>query len=318
MFSAEDHHLSPVSNLSSLTSLDVSQCAGVTTKGLSCLSSLPYLTSLNASFCPQISDRILHYLTANKSSPITIIKLKNCPGIRNTGLRRLPLLSSLTSLDLQFCPRIKDCGMASICRIPSLKSLNVADCMGLSVASLRNLAECPSLVDLNISNCQGILNSATPEDFAHIPASVTRLSLVQLGVSDDHLSHMTHLASLSCLLLHCKYPVAAMNSLSRFTCLEELAVVGNPHQETLCLVSTLPSLRNLTLSCQMSREGLRSLCTSTLTSTLTSLSLQGVRLQSGTEPISCLTSLRTLRVQHSSSVARVRPSLKFLILDLIC
>ena len=88
-----DKGLKAVSNLTGLTSLDVScitpWCYGVTNKGLRALSSFTGLTSLN---------------------------LRGCNGVTDKGLQALSSLTGLTSLNLFGCSGVTDKGVAALRR----------------------------------------------------------------------------------------------------------------------------------------------------------------------------------------------------------
>ena len=113
-----------LSQLSQLTSLDLSRCNNLTAKTLTPLSQLTSLTSLE--LCDEIDgfadfENFKHYsltLPAFKAlgnvSSLTSLKLSRCAKLTDKGLEELARLPALTSLHLTACPKVTPKGLTAL------------------------------------------------------------------------------------------------------------------------------------------------------------------------------------------------------------
>mmetsp|Transcript_29521 Transcript_29521/g.83272 ORF Transcript_29521/g.83272 Transcript_29521/m.83272 type:complete len:298 (+) Transcript_29521:531-1424(+) len=120
--SVSDSHLSQLSSLTTLRSLDIGSCTHVTDLGLASLASLTRLTTLDMSCC--------HRVTA-------------------AGLASLRPLGGLQNLSLEWC-FIGDSGVEALQNLTGIVSLNLSDC-SLSDAALRHIQTLPNLASLDVS-----------------------------------------------------------------------------------------------------------------------------------------------------------------------
>lgn len=158
----DDEKLSTcLSSLPSLTSLDLSQCFGVTDRVIRSLHPLTGLRNLTLAGCSCITNEGLANLTApnltslslkncdvwdkglaalRRLTALTRLELGQCDEITNAGLEELaPLAPSLTHLDLALCDHITDAGLAVLRGMTSLKKLEVYGCLYVTSKGRRSL-----------------------------------------------------------------------------------------------------------------------------------------------------------------------------------
>lgn len=104
-----DGGLEFLSNLPSLTSLDIEGCDAVTDSGIWYISQIRSLKFLNLTWCGQITNAGLQHIASSLSS-LTTLNLKRCSAVTDAGLLHLmsKLQSTLTSICLLGCDAISD------------------------------------------------------------------------------------------------------------------------------------------------------------------------------------------------------------------
>jgi hypothetical protein len=114
-----------LSQLSQLTSLDLSRCQNLTAMTLKPLSQLTALTSL------ELGDEIDSF--GGEFQGFTHYSL-SLPAFKALGN-----VSSLTSLKLSRCAKLTDKGLAELARLPALTSLHLTDCFRVTAKGLTAL-----------------------------------------------------------------------------------------------------------------------------------------------------------------------------------
>jgi hypothetical protein len=109
-------------NLTRLTRLDISECQGISEKGMRSLQNLIHLKELDCGWNSRLSDALVE---------------------------RFP--RGLTRLDLSYCSGLTDNGIKSISKLKQLKVLNLRRCSQLRNKSLEYISQCSNIVILDIS-----------------------------------------------------------------------------------------------------------------------------------------------------------------------
>ena len=160
-----------LAKLSSLTSVDLSYCSGLTDHGFRCLGSLTSLIQLDMSRCIPISDNEPDYLTSPTArlelafsewdefmflSHLMSLRILNVSwtSISDTGLKCLVGLSSLVDLNLAQCLEITADGLTSLERLESIARLDLSGCPAVDDAVLRSVESLTSLTSLSLEDCR--------------------------------------------------------------------------------------------------------------------------------------------------------------------
>ncbi|CAD7702257.1 unnamed protein product [Ostreobium quekettii] len=127
-----DAALADVGCLTSLKTLALTGCWGVTCQGLESVARLPSLTHLDLRGSEKVTDRGLRALCRLKS--LTSLGLRGCGWsaecglITDEGLAHVTSLASLARLDLCWCGEITDEGMSQVAELKSLAQLSLHGC----------------------------------------------------------------------------------------------------------------------------------------------------------------------------------------------
>ena len=122
-----------LSQLSQLTSLDLSRCQNLTAKTLKPLSQLTALTSL------ELGDEIDSFGGEFDDGEFDDWEAYSHYSLSLRAFKALGNVSSLTSLKLSGCARLTDKGLAELARLPALTSLHLTDCFRVTAKGLTAL-----------------------------------------------------------------------------------------------------------------------------------------------------------------------------------
>ncbi len=128
-----------VSNLTNVTSLNLSGCDGLTDVSLSHLSDLTYLAVLNLSGCDGLTDVSLSHLS--DLTNLAELNLSGCDGLTDVSLSHLSDLTNLASLDLSGCYRLTDASLSHLSDLTNLASLDLNGCFELTEPAVHELRE---------------------------------------------------------------------------------------------------------------------------------------------------------------------------------
>ncbi|MEC7839151.1 MAG: hypothetical protein VX777_03830, partial [Chlamydiota bacterium] len=220
-----DAGLVHISKLTSLNSLDLSDCQQITDAGLEHLSKLTSLKSLDLLFCTVITGAGLEHLS--KLLSLKSLGLSLNGSITEAGLAHLSKLTSLELLVLSNSEEITDAGLAHLSKLPLLESLNLSNCRKITDKGLEHLSKLHLLYSLDLSDCQQI----TGTGLEHLSKLI---SLQSLGLSffrkikDAGLANISKLTSLKSLdLSSCEQITdALLEHLSKLTLLQSLTLDG--------------------------------------------------------------------------------------------
>ncbi|KAK9115512.1 hypothetical protein Sjap_014459 [Stephania japonica] len=187
------------SSLSSLQSLNVSDCRKLTDKGLGKIASgCSDLRRLHLSGCRLISDLSLQALSDNCKF-LEELGLQGCNNITDSGLTILvDGCWRIKVLDVSKCSNVSDVGVSSVCNAcsSSLRTLKMLGCR-IGDPSIVSLAQsCKNLETLVISGCPNISNDSIKSLVITCKDSLKNLRMDScLNLSD---------ASLIYILSHCR------------------------------------------------------------------------------------------------------------------
>jgi hypothetical protein len=156
-----DGDFSSLGKLKSLTTLDMSNNYGMTSKSFGFISELKSLRRLNLDYCVELPDeaiaaisksssieslsldscRLLTAASATHLAAMTGLKELNVHNVRlpDAAIRNLIKIKGLTSLDIAFS-LVSDETLAEIATLPNLKNLNLAVCPNVTLKGIKNLA----------------------------------------------------------------------------------------------------------------------------------------------------------------------------------
>jgi hypothetical protein len=156
-----DGDFSSLGKLKSLTTLNMSNNFGMTSKSFGFIPELKSLRRLNLDYCVELPDEAIAAIA--KSSSIESLSLGSCKKLTVTGthhltamvalkdlnfhglqlpdaaVKNLTKIKSLTSLDIALS-LVSDETLAEIATLPNLKRLNLAVCPNVTLKGIRNLA----------------------------------------------------------------------------------------------------------------------------------------------------------------------------------
>ena len=161
----------------SLTSIDLSNCTGLTSIGNYAFYNCKSLTSIDLNSCTGLTW-IYNYAFYNCTG-LTSIDLSNCTGLRSLGILAFQNCTSLTSIDLSNCTGLTSIGYCAFynctslisieipksvtsiggyafCGCTSLTSIDLSNCTGLTSIGEDAFAYCTSLTSIDLSNCTGL------------------------------------------------------------------------------------------------------------------------------------------------------------------
>ena len=122
-----------LSQLSQLTSLDLSRCQNLTAKTLKPLSQLTALTSL------ELGDEIDSFGGEFDDGEFDDWEAYSHYSLSLRAFKALGNVSSLTSLKLSGCARLTDKGLAELARLPALTSMHLTACPRVTAKGLTAL-----------------------------------------------------------------------------------------------------------------------------------------------------------------------------------
>jgi hypothetical protein len=307
---------------------------GITDVGLRALSQVRSLTYLDLTYQALITDAGLQALSGLTS--LTHLNLSNCYRITGAGLEALSRIPSLTYLNLNGCWRVGDVGIRAVSRIRSLTDLNLRCLDEITTAGIQELSRLTSLTHLDLYRCRGLTNAGL-QAFTAL-CSLTHLNLMHcVQLQDNSLQALSGLAFLKQLdLSYCKHITdAGLQFLSGWPRLTHLRLrncvrVTDAGIKALCdglpllthlnldgcnqvtdvgvhALSTRPSLTHLTLAgCErITNAGVQAL--STGLASLTNLNLEGCHevTDAGVEALSIRTSLTCLNLNSCARITDV-------------
>ncbi|WP_161967152.1 leucine-rich repeat domain-containing protein [Fimbriiglobus ruber] len=276
--------LSPLSELTALTTLDLSE-TGVSDVGP--LSELSALTTLNLYECRGVSDvGPLAELTA-----LTTLDL-SYTGVSDVG--PLAELSALTTLNLSGCTGVSDVG--PLAELTALTTLNLSWCTGVS--DVGPLSELSALTTLNLSGCTGVSDVGPLSELS----ALTTLDLSETGVSD--VGPLSELSALTTLDLSGCTGVSDVGPLSELTALTTLDLSRCTGVSDVGPLSELSALTTLNLS---GCTGVSDVGPLSALTALTTLDLSGCTGVSDIGPLSELSALTTLNLSRCEGVSDVGP-----------
>jgi hypothetical protein len=149
-----DQGMLAVSNLTSLNTLNLTNCRELTDEGMRAVRSLPALTSLNFTNCRELTDE---------------------------GMRAVSSLPALTTLNLAYCKKVSDEGMRAVRSCASLRSLILAHCNKVTNVGLRELRGLTALTELNLNCCRNVTDVGLHELTSLV--ALNKLSLLRCYTS---------------------------------------------------------------------------------------------------------------------------------------
>eukprot|EP00798_Chlamydomonas_sp_ICE-L_P023440 gene23440-30725_t len=220
--------MAPLNKLSSLEALSLKGCKKLTNGGLEALQRNTALTSLNLFGCLRIADKGLLFLSNLNLVTLTL----GCTRVKDEGLAYLAKMTSLQELHFEK-EEMTDMGLKTLTSLTNLHSLALRDCGDVSGDSLSNLIpQLPKLQSLDLYKNFSIDDSQLSKCLEFL-GSVTFLDLRGTFVTEDGLQELTRLSSLQKLCL-----APAQN--------------GETWGEYMCVISNLTQLTSLTInSCQL-------------------------------------------------------------------
>eukprot|EP00873_Tetraselmis_striata_P040846 jgi/Tetstr1/461110/TSEL_006249.t1 len=145
-----------VSLRTTLRSLALSGCAGVTDTGVTSLSGLSSLRSLKLESLPRVSDSGGEALCSALRS-LTYLSLRQCPNIGDKTVAAVVRNNpGLETLHVAHCRRISDAGLAAIARSAHLKTLDIRSIGPITDEGIRYLCGAPSLSALQLGWCSKV------------------------------------------------------------------------------------------------------------------------------------------------------------------
>ena len=292
--------LAQISDLRSVTELDLSECEKISNKGLEQIARFPALTSLNLQGCDQITDKGLEQIT--KLTALRSLNLQGCKRISDKGLEQVTKLTSLTSLNLYaynsdkvlehiakltaltwlnlaYCDLISDKELERVAKLTALTSLNLEGCKQINDKGLEQVAKLTALTSLDLSSCYQISDKGLEQI-----AKLTSLTLLGLGgcyqISDTGLEQITKLPAITSLNLVCCEQISdkGLEQVAKLTALTslDLAYCKQINDKRLEQIAKLTALTSLNLKgCKLiSDKGLEQVAKLTV---LTSLDLTGCK-----------------------------------------
>jgi Leucine-rich repeat (LRR) protein len=213
-----------------------------------CLAELTSLQSLNIGFCKGVTGNSLEYLAGLQS--LTDLKLDGCSGIWGHGLAHLSGLQ-LRSLDLSSCKG----AMIDIEHLPkTLKTLRLGG-SGVTSAIIGHLTGLHELRSLDLSRCYEITN----DDIAELLTELSNLEELNLSlcyrIADESMEHIAGLKSLRCLDLSFCDAITSdgLRQLARTTRLQHLIFQSCDFRD-LTWVNELESLPLVSLDISYCRD----------------------------------------------------------------
>jgi hypothetical protein len=152
-----DQGMLAVSNLTSLKTLNLTNCIELTDEGMRAVSSLPALTSLNLTGCELVTDDGMRAVSSLPA--LTSLNIRWCQLVSDEGMRAVSSLPALTSLDISWCQLVTDDGVRAVSSCSALTSLNLSDCVEVTDAGVRAVSSCSALVYLNLTWCVKITDA---------------------------------------------------------------------------------------------------------------------------------------------------------------
>eukprot|EP00798_Chlamydomonas_sp_ICE-L_P010217 gene10217-8133_t len=155
-----DDGLIQISELQSLTSLDVGGCRYI--RGCTSLPSLAVgctnLVSLTMNECPLVSDSAAQGI--GQMTSLQSLSLNGCLEMGDRGVEELLNLHRLSSLSLSYLPRLTSRSLRLLSELRRLTSLTMSCCSGLEDGGVHELAESHSLTALDVTHCWRVTEMA--------------------------------------------------------------------------------------------------------------------------------------------------------------
>ena len=191
-----------------LSILSVAHCTGLTDEGASHISGLTSLTHLNVTRCKfrtlgfqQFGSRLVHLVSLTATG---------CLGLCDVGIAAIASgLARLAALHVGGCKELTDAAMSHLGSRRSLTTFSCGGCTSLSDAGFAHLSACHNLSDVDAAGCVRLTDVGIASLAVTLSPTLARLNLTGCAVTDDGLSALTALASLTWLnLTACRFRVA--------------------------------------------------------------------------------------------------------------
>lgn len=138
-------------NSTSILHVDLER-SEVSDQHISQLSNLPNLKSINLIDCVQITDKSLESLS--RISSLEQVDLAGNEIISDEGVAHLGRLRNLVRLRIAFCRRFSDHGLRKLAKLTNIKYLDLEGCEGISRSGAKYiLSECKSIREINLNLC---------------------------------------------------------------------------------------------------------------------------------------------------------------------
>jgi hypothetical protein len=147
-----DQGMLAVSNLTSLTSLNLTDCVKLTDESMRAVSSLPALTTLNQNNCVKLTDESMRSVSSLPA--LTSLDLHWCDKVSDEGMRAVRSCASLTSLNLSWCHKVTNVGLRELRGLTALTELNLNGCHNVTDVGLQELTSLAALNTLHLIHCR--------------------------------------------------------------------------------------------------------------------------------------------------------------------
>ena len=262
--------ITPLKNLTELSSLDLSGCSSLS--DITPIKNLKKVTQLNLSGCSSLLD-----ITPIKNfEKVTKLNLSGCRSLLDiTPIKNFEKFThTMNSLVLNSCSSLSD--ITPIKNFAQLTSLNLSGCSSLSdITPIKNLAQ---LTLLNLSGCESLTDITSLEKLIQLNS----LNLSGNYYSSKFLTDITPLENLTHLI---SLDVSNCESLTDITPLEKLTQLNSLELSSCKSLSDITPLEKLTQ--------------------LNSLGLSSCTFLSDINPIAKLKQLVTINLNYCTSISNI-------------
>lgn len=142
-----------------LECLHLRHCEEITEVGVMSLSQLGTLTALDLTLCTQVTDAAVQALSLGLPQ-LNTLSLRGCREITEAGVKALFHLEDLTSLDLSGRIPVTEDVLRGLARIPRLATFKVSECLShITDSSVCMMAQFPALTELDLSICSQLTDN---------------------------------------------------------------------------------------------------------------------------------------------------------------
>jgi hypothetical protein len=236
-----DYALRVLGSMSSLWTLNLSDCALITDEGLLALTGLRHLRDLNLCGCYYVTD---DGLTVLKNYPeLQRLNLDHCYLLTDVGLSHLRQSTKLEHLSMRCCDQITDTGLRAVLPLPRLRVLKLSSCYLVTQPPTAPV----SLETLQVDGCRGVTDlalSVIAKEFR----TLTFLDVSWCNITGSGLAvlpQLPHLTHLDCS--GCRHFNGGLRNIAKVTTLRSLKVRSTSVGHELPWLRFLPLLRTLDL-----------------------------------------------------------------------